>query len=145
MRYVDPSRIEAVLPGELVIRARDARLELLAQTNDQERRRVISLRDDVWQDMKVWLRRVMENKCWYCETKQLRSDNAVDHFRPKSIYWWLAFNYTNYRFACTFCNSRRRDLEFGTSGGKQNEFPLSSTGKRAKQPGDDLEIEDPAD
>ena len=54
----------------------------------------------------------------------MRSDNAVDHFRPKSRYWWLALNYENLRFSCTFCNSRRIDREGGTEGGKGAEFPI---------------------
>ena len=63
-------------------------------------------------------------KCWYCEARQDRSDNTVDHFRPKSLYPWLAFKLNNFRYACTFCNSVRTNPDTGESGGKGDHFPL---------------------
>ena len=90
--------------------------------------------------------------CWYCETKDSRSDNAVDHFRPKGRvagesthtgYWWPAFDWNNLRFSCTYCNGRRRDIEHGTAGGKQDEFPLAEGSKRAESYSDRLDDEVP--
>lgn len=121
----------------------NARTEILAQADKAGRDKVLKLRDEIWQEVKPYLASVMEKKCWYCETRNVRADNAVDHFRPKSVYWWLAFNYDNYRFACTLCNSRRRDLEFGTVGGKRDDFPLSPSGISARTPGDDIDLEKP--
>lgn len=37
----------------------------------------------VWRDLKDGLANLLHDKCWYCETAVDRSDNAVDHFRPK--------------------------------------------------------------
>lgn len=84
------------------------------------------------------------DKCWYCEIKQERSDNAVDHFRPKNrvadtdpvheSYWWLAFEYTNFRYSCTFCNSQRKNPETGETEGKGDKFPLLPETPRAKDP-----------
>ncbi|MBI1786101.1 MAG: hypothetical protein HYR60_00930, partial [Acidobacteria bacterium] len=28
----------------------------------------------------------------------------VEHFRPKSVYWWLAYCYDNHLYACQICN-----------------------------------------
>ena len=79
------------------------------------------------------MRKASHDKCWYCESKQDRSDKPVDHFRPKNSvvedavhpgYYWLAFDWRNFRWSCTFCNSKRRDLEGGTAGGKQDHFPI---------------------
>lgn len=78
----------------------------------------------VWQCLKTQLKRLSHKKCFYCEVIQIRSDGAVDHFRPKSKYPWSAFSATNYRFSCTFCNSRRTDEATGLSGGKGDNFPL---------------------
>ena len=102
--------------------------------------------------MKETLREASHGKCWYCESIDDRSDNAVDHFRPKnrvaeaadpghSGYWWLAFDWRNYRFCCTFCNSYRKSAE--TAGGKQDHFPLLDETKRAKKPEDALMDEQP--
>jgi hypothetical protein len=92
----------------------------------------------------------MAGKCWYCETRQDRSDDAVDHFRPKgkifeekdhSGYWWLAFDHTNFRYSCTYCNSHRVDVASNESGGKQDHFPLMLSGVRAHGPKDSLDAE----
>jgi len=73
-------------------------------------------------DIDPSLEQLSREKCWYCETKQERSNMAVDHFRPKSGvaecaahpgYWWLALAADNYRFACTYCNSLLKDGEAG--------------------------------
>jgi uncharacterized protein (TIGR02646 family) len=86
---------------------------------------------DVWADCKDILAEKSHDKCWYCEIKQERSDDAVDHFRPKSLYKWLAFGINNFRYACTYCNSLRRDKKTGLTGGKGNYFPLFNDDQRA--------------
>lgn len=85
----------------------------------------------VWRDCKEHLKAASYQKCFYCESKDIRSDGAVDHFRPKSVYPWSAFSFANFRFACTFCNSLRKDKETGTTGGKGNQFPLFEGSPRA--------------
>lgn len=100
----------------------------------------------VWRELKDALADLLpEKKCWYCESPVDRSDNAVDHFRPKgrvsdaakphSGYRWLAFEPSNYRYSCTFCNSRRKDVEGGTAGGKGDRFPLIDESARVYSPG----------
>ena len=46
-------------------------------------------------------------------------------------YWWLAFDLSNFRYCCTYCNSRRKDSVTGQYGGKQDSFPLFDEGTRA--------------
>ncbi|MBB6576332.1 hypothetical protein HNP33_000380 [Comamonas odontotermitis] len=100
----------------------------------------------IWRDLKDALATLFpEKKCWYCESLVDRSDNAVDHFRPKGRvsdasqphagYRWLAFDWRNYRYACTFCNSRRKDVLHGTAGGKGDRFPLLDETTRLYGPG----------
>lgn len=86
---------------------------------------------DVWRDLKQPLMKLSHGKCYYCEIVQERSDGAVDHFRPKSKYPWSAFRPSNYRFACTFCNSVRADKESERTGGKGEKFPLLDETRRA--------------
>ncbi len=105
----------------------------------------------VWRDFYALLPENLKKKCWYCEAEEIRSDMPVDHFRPKQKieeqndhegYWWLAFDWENYRCACTFCNSRRNKEE--TEGGKQNHFPLLVEGERIYGPDQDWKTEHPA-
>jgi hypothetical protein len=101
---------------------------------------------DVWRELKDGLAALLQDKkCWYCEVPVDRADNAVDHFRPKNRvsdakaphdgYRWLAFERTNYRYSCTFCNSHRKNVESKTSGGKADRFPLLNEAKRVYSPG----------
>jgi hypothetical protein len=154
MRLVDVSRL--ILPAGWQERARAA-LEAIAALDSAERAKAINQRSAIWAELKPALKGLSHNKCWYCESKDLRSDNAVDHFRPKNSvkgterfpaasghpgYWWLAFDYTNYRFSCTICNSIRKSAG-GTSGGKQDCFPLFDEQHRAKCDHDDTDEELP--
>lgn len=101
--------------------------------------------DHIWRTLKNGLGGLLNDKCWYCETPIPRSDNAVDHFRPKGRcsdathphegYRWLAFEKDNYRYSCTFCNCRRKDVQNGTAGGKADRFPLLNEDDRLYGPG----------
>lgn len=53
-------------------------------------------------DIKNALNNIYKNKCAYCEEKveQLH----VEHYRPKKIYYWLAFSWDNLILACATCN-----------------------------------------
>lgn len=131
--------------------AAKAATEAVRSAQPEERSRVINKNQAVWKDLKEKLRTLSHEKCWYCESIDPRSDNAVDHYRPKGNvkgsapphdgYWWLAFDWRNYRFSCTFCNSLRTSAT--TSGGKQDYFPLWNEQDRARSDQDDLDDELP--
>ncbi|MEI6858501.1 MAG: hypothetical protein V5788_01705 [Shewanella sp.] len=59
----------------------------------------------------------------------------MDEDQAHDGYWWLAFDWKNYRCACTFCNSRRNFEE--TQGGKACHFPLENPDIRAFTPADE--------
>ncbi len=88
--------------------------------------------DGIWGELKQQLAALSFGKCWYCEARQTRADNAVDHFRPKSKYPWRAFRPENFRFACTYCNSRRRNPATDEVEGKGDFFPLISPSLQAE-------------
>jgi uncharacterized protein (TIGR02646 family) len=116
MRYVNPATV--ICPDGWEIRADAARNDVSVNGTD------IEDHGDIWRDYKAPLKAASSNKCWYCELSQKRSDNAVDHFRPKDHYRWSAFSAENFRFSCTYCNCRRKNPETGKTGGKGNSFPL---------------------
>lgn len=136
MRYIDIDSLE--MPDGWPDRAKTASsaVEKGADPNDY---------DSVWRELKNGLAELSIDKCWYCESPIDRSDNAVDHYRPKNRvsdatrphtgYRWLAFDFHNYRYACTFCNSRRKDIVNGTAGGKADRFPLLDESTRLYGPG----------
>lgn len=148
MRYINIRDLSPDAPWKQA--ASDA-AKAVREAQPAERTKVINDHQDIWKDIKEALWALSYGKCWYCESIDPRSDNAVDHYRPKgnvrgaepphSGYWWLAFECKNYRFSCTFCNTIRKSAT--TVGGKQDYFPLWDENKRAKCDADDIEEELP--
>jgi uncharacterized protein (TIGR02646 family) len=151
MRCVDQQIVGQHLPDGWGQQAQEA-VEAVAAAQPQNRAAEVNGRSGVWKALKNAMKAVSYGKCWYCESIDVRSDNAVDHFRPKNAvaespghagYWWLAFKWENYRYCCTFCNSRRIDQKTGNGGGKADHFPLRDEAHRAKEPQDNLQDEEP--
>jgi hypothetical protein len=140
------------VPEEWVREAAAAEKLLYEAPDDKTRKKVLRAKRGLWAKLAPALAKVSNNKCWYCEVRQRRSDMPVDHYRPKGSvsdakayegYWWLAFRPNNFRFSCTYCNSRRVDVQGGTAGGKQDHFPLVEESRRALTPCDRLGLEQP--
>ena len=112
----------------------------------------VPTRTGLWRALKGALGALTEGKCWYSESLNPTADKNVDHFRPKNSvhedanhegYWWLAFQWRNYRYASQWCNQRRVDADGRTSGGKSDYFPLCQGSFRARSEADDHEREEP--
>jgi len=148
MRYI---AIDKLRPEPAWLQAAGDALRAVSSAAPEQRSAVIKDHDHVWGLFKDALRELSYNKCWYCESIDARSDNAVDHYRPKGNvkganpphqgYWWLAFVWKNYRFSCTYCNSIRKSAE--TTGGKQDYFPLFDEAARARTDADSIDDELP--
>lgn len=66
-----------------------------------------------WKDAKDQLKAESFDKCAYCEANtSVVAHGDVEHFRPKSVYWWLAYCYDNYLFSCQICNQKYKSDEF---------------------------------
>lgn len=71
----------------------------------------------IWKDAKKTLRKESADKCAYCEcATAVVAHGDVEHFRPKSAYWWLAYSYDNYTYACQVCNQSWKGDNFPISG-----------------------------
>lgn len=84
-----------------------------------------------WSPIKLWLTKHLGKKCWYTEAELVGAPLSIDHYRPVSKYWWLAFSVENYRVACAFANSPEHNAEHGCAGGKGDAFPLLAPARRA--------------
>ena len=80
MRYV---AIQDLRPEPAWIRAAADAAKAVRDAKPEDRSKVINDHDDVWGLFKDALRSLSHGKCWYCESIDARSDNAVDHYRPK--------------------------------------------------------------
>lgn len=66
--------------------------------------------------------------CAYCQCALGRTRGDVDHFRPKSIYWWMAYDFVNFFLSCSICNQHRKGGRFPLAAGTE---PIGFT-ERAK-------------
>jgi uncharacterized protein (TIGR02646 family) len=165
MRYIDKQNIELDLPANWEAKVSAARVSVAGKMKQarakargdgksleeinvaaiKAKHKAINAKSSIWGELKELLGSQSYDKCWYCESTELRSDNPIDHFRPKNSiaeceghpgYWWLAFSWDNYRYTCTYCNSRRVEQE--TEGGKQDHFPLIIPPKWGRFPGAEI-------
>lgn len=105
-------------------------MQLLGATTKEEINKLIDDNEAVWGELKDVLMELSHHKCWYSESKNTYSYYHVDHFRPKKAavgtdnkdyggYWWLAFNWDNYRVCGSVGNVSKRD-KFAVYGIKAN-------------------------
>lgn len=73
----------------------------------------LEFNSNVWKAAKPQLKLESGGKCAYCESPtDTVAHGDVEHFRPKSKYWWLAYCYDNYLYACQICNQVHKGDEF---------------------------------
>lgn len=144
---------DITIPPEWINKAAKVTDELIAANNEEERKEIIDRNDNLWGEIKNILLKASYNKCWYSESIDLVSDWHVDHFRPKnrarnldgtyrSGYWWLAFDWRNYRVVGSICNTRHKGDDEKTRG-KHDFFPLRKNSKIASNPDEDVDDEEP--
>lgn len=133
------------LPPDLPIKwhkvysARTIAVDALAT---QDLRSAYIKKNGSWGLLKKWLLKFSGNKCWYCEAKSTRAPFDVDHFRPKlgitvdgiSVhghpgYYWLAYEWWNFRLSCQRCNRPEKN-DSDALHGKANEFPIQDEAHR---------------
>ena len=118
MRFIN---IENFSPDvEWLIKSNELTSALKKATTIEEKNRIIDANESKWGELKDSLLELSFNKCWYSEAKETYSHYHVDHFRPKKAargidkkdnggYWWLAFDWTNYRVCGGVGNIIKRD------------------------------------
>jgi uncharacterized protein (TIGR02646 family) len=117
--------------------------KLKSAPNETARNKIIDDNKEFWGKLKKWLLRLSDQKCWFSEAKDCSSYLHVEHFRPKKDskeldgkkhcgYWWLAFNWQNFRICGSVVNTKK-----GTF------FPLQDESKRVLSPDGDLRYEFP--
>jgi uncharacterized protein (TIGR02646 family) len=88
------------------------------QGKRDERNALIDANSGHWGVLKEWLLALSAGKCWFSEVREMYSHYDVEHFRPKKEakaldaslrdgYWWLAFDYMNFR-VCGNVGNRKK-------------------------------------
>lgn len=117
---------------------------LVAEPDSEKRKEIIENNKAHWGKLKGWLLAFSNGKCWYSEAKDTVQYWEVEHFRPKNAalgvngekihdgYWWLAFEWHNYRLAGEVINRKKGAY-----------FPLLKNSYLAKSSNDPWEDESP--
>lgn len=91
---------------------------LEASGKRDERNALIDQNKSHWDQLKPWLMALSGGKCWFSDVRDLFSHYDVEHFRPKKQakaldgserdgYWWLAFDYMNFRLCGNVGNRKK--------------------------------------
>ncbi|MBS5386615.1 MAG: hypothetical protein KHY31_04475 [Clostridiales bacterium] len=131
---------------ELIAEGKKLTKELM-QLPPEQRNDFIDRHADYWGKLKEHYIKLSHGKCWYTETQDIASNYHMDHFRPKKqpkelkkncgietatsteAYWWLAFDWKNYRLAAPVPNTS-----------KHSYFPLKK-GTKAIAQGQNIDTE----
>lgn len=137
--------VDGKTPDALWLKRADSVTAMLMQSglSDAKRRKLIDDNDQIWRDLAPWLKDLSHDKCWYSEARDCAAYWHVDHFRPKGEvkdlegnsyegYWWLAFNWKNYRLVGAAMNVP-----------KSSKFPVRENTDWACGPDDDIDDESP--
>jgi len=103
-----------------MVKANELTQTLISETDPEKRKEIIESNSKVWRNkaLKKYLMDLSNDKCWYSEAREVYSHYHVDHFRPKNEaldsngvdqggYWWLAFDWTNYRICGSVGNTKK--------------------------------------
>lgn len=111
-------------PQALIAEGERLTAELMA-LSPNDRKPFIERYSNYWGKLKEYLYELSHGKCWYTEARDVASIYHVDHFRPKNKtqklvkdcdiptynnkepYWWLAFDWRNYRLSCSIPNTSK--------------------------------------
>lgn len=94
--------------------------QLFSAPDKEARNKIIDANETFWGELKYFLLNISHGKCWYSEAKDSFNHSHIDHFRPKKValgidkkdkggYWWLTFDWKNYRFSGGVGNVKKRD------------------------------------
>jgi hypothetical protein len=135
--------IEDIIPEQSWQNRANVLMEELKKAPDKAARdKIIDDNGALWRELRDWLLELSHGKCWFSEAKDCYSYWDVEHYRPKKSakdedgtqhegYWWLAFDWRNFRI-CGNVGNRRK----GTY------FPLRQGCNRA-EPNGDIRYEQP--
>ena len=77
-------------------------------------------------DVRGVLKAICGRGCAYCGDLVGRTGEDVEHYRPKNLYWFLAYSLDNYLPSCRRCNSGRKGTKFPLAIGSRRATKVTS-------------------
>ncbi|MDX1957893.1 MAG: AAA family ATPase [Leptospiraceae bacterium] len=96
--------------------------------NSRKKNLPIKINKSIYSDDQVYqaLDSIYQGKCAMCESK-VNSQGIISHYRPTSLYPWLAYEWSNLYLLCYECNKSKRE-----------QFPIEDEKKRIKAPNQNI-------
>lgn len=146
MRYIDKTKFQEAVNNFGWDNIKQEQLNAM-EGMTIEQKKEYTRNNPEWNRLQPIMLGLSNHKCWYSEAPIGSSDFEVDHFRPKGKskekidyknpksksrvlkdngYWWLAYDWSNYRLSGGLVNKLRRDRlgEGEEVHGKGSYFPL---------------------
>jgi hypothetical protein len=132
VRWIDRSRILRKLPPEWLEQSTELLNQLINAPDEDARKALIKDNSTHWNEIRHALWEVGGEKCWYSEMVVPFKSTVIEHFRPKNRiagethqgYWWLSFDWRNFRISSHLANIRVKEVLDGKTKGKGTYFPL---------------------
>jgi len=114
IKITKPTTVPKSLNGKVTNKRRDEIInagfyptKTTIQSNSNFTSKDISTYDSRYKtdDIKQKLNEIYNCKCAYCETKI--EQYHIEHYRPKSLYYWLVYSWDNLLLCCPFCNENK--------------------------------------
>jgi hypothetical protein len=129
---------------EWLAKAAAASAELATKRTHDQKVAFMKAKSSIWRELREELIAKFGNKCWFTDAPEFEARLDVEHFRPKAQsldrkgrarkgYWWLAFDWRNYRLCGQIPNREE----------KRCWFPLMPRSFRATKHTDNWECEQP--
>lgn len=146
MRYIDKIKFKNAVEDIGWNAITQTHLDALAGLSIADKKDYIK-KNRIWNQLQEIMCNLSYNKCWYADSPIGNGDFEIDHFRPKNRskekidytispsknithkpngYWWLAYEWSNYRLSGGLANKLRRDRlgDCNDVKGKGDYFPL---------------------
>ncbi len=138
MRHINQEDLQKTVEELDWINREKVHYDKMKDLTPSERSQYFNTQRD-WNDFQQAMMNLYGLKCWYSEAPIGAGDFHIDHYRPKNRsrqydtgvlkengYWWLAYNWKNFRLSGGLCNLRRKDRlnPIDEVKGKGDYFPL---------------------
>lgn len=126
-RTTDTKLLPKSLAGKLRIKKNQELLKQKIQILKGEAIK-FEFKSQYWKAAKDAVKAESFNKCAYCESPTaVVAHGDIEHFRPKSSYWWLAYTFHNYCYCCQICNQIYKSDNFPIGGKRWPEPSVTLT------------------
>lgn len=117
--FICPKKYDETDNTEWLANSATILIDLVNESDRDVRNEIIERKSKHWLKLRRFLLHLSYSKCWFSEARNDFAILEVEHFRPKKLvkreegsleqdgYWWLAFDWRNYRMCAKIANTKK--------------------------------------